>query len=348
MLLDRFLDRGRRFLGCETPIMCGAMTWVSDPRLVSAIGRCGGLGLLAGGNAPVAVLEKEIVETRGISDKPFGVNLITIAPQYRDQLQMVCDQRCRIVVFAGSIPREADIQQARDAGARTICFAPTDQLALKLIKMGTDALILEGSEAGGHIGPVSLSVLIQQILFQVETVPIFVAGGIATGRMMAHLLMMGAAGIQMGTRFVMSEECRVHPRFKEVFRRAKARDAVATPQFDSRLPVIPVRALKNEGTTAFGELQLSLMNRLRVGEIDRTEAQFEVERFWVGALRNAAVDGDVKQGSLMAGQSVGLVDKVLPLQAIMDEMIADAESELQRLQRRFSEACAHASSECTP
>lgn len=336
MLLDRFFEKGRQFLGCEIPIMCGAMTWVSDPKLVSHMGRCGGFGLLAGGNAPVDVLRAEIEETRSISDKPFGVNLITIAPAYQEQLAMVCEMQCRVVVFAGSIPKENEIQQAKESGARVICFAPTEQLALKLIKMGTDALILEGSEAGGHIGPVSLTVLIQQILFNVESVPIFVAGGIATGRMMAHLLMMGAAGIQMGTRFVMSEECAVHPNFKETFRRAKARDAVATPQFDSRLPVIPVRALKNVGTNEFGKLQLNLIRKLEENTIDRMEAQYEVERFWMGALKNAVVDGDMKKGSLMAGQSVGLADKILPLQGIFDELVNDGETEMQRLSKIFS------------
>jgi enoyl-[acyl-carrier protein] reductase II len=337
MLLDRFFDNGRRFLGCRFPIMCGAMTWVSDPELVSHMGRCGGFGLLAGGNAPVEVLEKQIEKTRSLSSDPFGVNLITIAPAYQEQLDMVCQMGCDVVVFAGSIPKENEIQRAKDSGARVICFAPTEQLALKLIKMGTDALILEGSEAGGHIGPVSLTVLLQQILFVVDSVPIFVAGGIATGRMMAHLLMMGAAGIQMGTRFVMSEECAVHPDFKETFRKAKARDAVATPQFDSRLPVIPVRALKNVGTDAFGKLQLSLLRKLEDNTIDRMNAQYEVERFWMGALRNAVVDGDMKTGSLMAGQSVGLADKILPLQGIFDELISDAEAEMQRLATLFSE-----------
>ncbi|BBO72603.1 2-nitropropane dioxygenase [Desulfosarcina widdelii] len=339
MLLDRFFEKGRQFLGCETPIMCGAMTWVSDPKLVSHMARCGGFGLLAGGNAPVEILREQIEETRSLTDKPFGVNLITIAPAYQEQLDMVCEMGCRVIVFAGSIPRENEIQRAKDSGASVICFAPTEQLALKLIKMGTDALILEGSEAGGHIGPVSLTVLIQQILFNVDTVPIFVAGGIATGRMMAHLLMMGAAGIQMGTRFVMSEECAVHPKFKETFRKAKARDAVATPQFDSRLPVIPVRALKNVGTSEFGRLQLDLLRKLDDSAIDRTEAQYEVERFWMGALKNAVVDGDMKNGSLMAGQSVGLADKILPLQGIFEELIDDAEKEMQRLAKRFTDTC---------
>ena len=336
MLLDAFLARGRDFLGCQYPIMCGAMTWVSDPNLVSAIGTAGGFGLLAGGNAPVEVLEKQIQKTRELSDHPFGVNLITLAPVYSDQLDLVCQLKCPTVVFAGGIPKQKEITKVKASGAKVICFAPTAPLALKLIDRGADALILEGSEAGGHIGPVSLSVLIQQILFAVENVPIFIAGGIATGRMMAHLLMMGAAGVQMGTRFIMAEECNAHPDFKRAFIRAKARDAMATPQFDSRLPVIPVRALKNEGTQEFSKLQLELLYKLDHELIDRKEAQFEVERFWVGALRDAVIDGDIARGSLMAGQSVGLVEQVQPLTDIINEMVIEAESECQRLKHIFN------------
>ena len=331
MLIDRFLKVGREFLGSKYPIMCGAMTWISDPQLMSAVGEAGGFGLVAGGNAPVAILKDQIIETRKISQAPFGVNVITLAPVYKDQLDLVCDLGCEFIVFAGGIPKRSEILQARESGAKVICFAPTAPLAHMLVDRGTDALILEGSEAGGHIGPVALSVLIQQILFEVKSVPIFIAGGIATGRMMAHLLMMGAAGIQMGTRFVMSEECNAHPKFKEVFKRAKAKDATATPQFDSRLPVIPVRALKNEATIEFGKLQLELLNKLDNQIIDREEAQFAVERFWVGALKDAAVDGDVAKGSLMAGQSVGLVSEIKPLKGIIDEMVEDAEKELGRL-----------------
>jgi len=337
MLIDSFMQIGKRFLGCRYPIMCGAMTWVSDPKLVSALGQAGGIGLLAGGNTPVDILRDQIEQTGAMSSQPFGVNLITLAPVYKAQLAMVCDMGCPLVVFAGGIPRKREIQQAKDAGAKVLCFAPTAPLAFKLIEMGADALVLEGSEAGGHIGPVALSVLIQQILFEVTDVPVFVAGGIATGRMMAHLLMMGAAGIQMGTRFVMSAECQAHPRFKETFRKARARDATATPQFDSRLPVIPVRALKNEGAIEFGKLQLELLHKLDHQVIDRQEAQWAVERFWVGALKNAVVDGDVETGSLMAGQSVGLVDKVQPLKEIVEELVTAAEHELQRLHVIFNE-----------
>jgi enoyl-[acyl-carrier protein] reductase II len=319
--------------------MCGAMTWISDYKLVGDIGNVGGFGLLAGGNTPVDILEKEIIAVREYSDKPFGINLITVSPIYKDQLEMVCGMKCDIIMFAGSIPRESEIRKAQNAGAKIICFAPTAPLAMRLIKMGTDALMLEGSEAGGHIGPVSLSVLLQEVLFTIESVPIFVAGGIATGRMMAHLLMMGAAGIQMGTRFVMSDECKAHPDFKETFRKAKAKDAVATPQLDSRLPVIPVRALKNKGTTQFGKLQLEVMKKLNSGTIDPQQAQFEVENFWAGALREAAIEGKVRSGSLMAGQSVGLADKVMPIRDIIAELVEDAETELQRLHEVFNTSC---------
>jgi enoyl-[acyl-carrier protein] reductase II len=337
MLLDKFIKVGQDFLGCKFPIMCGAMTWISDYKLIGALGNAGGFGLLAGGNAPVDVLEKEIIATREYTDKPFGVNLITIAPVYKDQLQLVCDMRCQLVMFAGSIPKDTEIQRVKDIGAKVICFAPTAPLAHRLIKMGADALMIEGVEAGGHIGPVSLTVLLQKILFEIDSVPVFVAGGIATGRMMAHLLMMGATGIQMGTRFVMSKECKAHPEFKKVFQKANARDAVATPQFDSRLPVIPVRALKNKGSKEFLKLQLELIDKLEKKLIDQQQAQYEVENFWVGALRDAAIDGNVQRGSLMAGQSVGLVDKIKPIQGIIDEMVDDAEYELQRLNKIFME-----------
>ena len=339
MLIDNFLSLGQKFLGCRYPIMCGAMTWISDSKLVGDMGNAHGFGFLAGGNTPVDILEKEILAVREYSDKPFGINLITVSPIYKDQLKMVCDMKCDIIMFAGSIPREAEIRRAQDSGAKIICFAPTAPLAMRLIKMGTDALMLEGSEAGGHIGPVTLAVLLQEVLFKIDTVPIFVAGGIATGRMMAHLLMMGAAGIQMGTRFVMSDECKAHPEFKETFRKAKAKDAVATPQFDSRLPVIPVRALKNKGTTQFGRLQFEIIDRLDRGAIDPQQAQFEVENFWAGALREAAVEGKVHSGSLMAGQSVGLADKILPIREILAELIRDAETELQRLHELFHDTC---------
>jgi len=213
-------------------------------------------GLLAGGNAPPDILRSQIQLTRELTACPFGVNVITLAPNYPEHLKLVCDLGCEFVVFAGGIPRKMRFSRSRPAGPGPF-VSPPEPLAMSLIDRGADALMLEGSEAGGHIGPVALSVLIQQILFQVDHVPVFIAGGIATGRMMAHLLMMGAAGIQMGTRFVLSEECAAHSNFKEAFQTGEVADAVATPQFDSRLPVIPVRALKNEGPSSLGSSRWS-------------------------------------------------------------------------------------------
>lgn len=176
MLIDRFFKKGRDFLGCKFPIMCGAMTWVSDPKLIGTVCNAGGFGLLAGGNAPIEVLKKQILETRELTNCPFGVNIITLAPTYTDQLNLVCDLGCEFIVFAGGIAKRKEISQAKTSGAKVICFASTAPLARMLIDRGVDAIMLEGSEAGGHIGPVALSVLIQQILFEVIHVPIFIGG----------------------------------------------------------------------------------------------------------------------------------------------------------------------------
>ena len=340
--LDQLWTKGKEFLGVDYPIICGAMTWVSTPNLVATVCNAGAFGVLAGGNMPTELLAQDIDATRALTKKPFGVNLITIAPNYQEHLDMVCRKKAPFIIFAGSFPKPQEIQKAKDSGAKVICFASTDSIAERMIKYGTDGLMLEGSESGGHIGPVSLMVLLQEGLFKFsakgeatsggkDQLPIFVAGGIATGQMMAHLLLMGASGIQMGTRFVMSDECQAHPEFKEAFLRAKARDAIATPQFDSALPVVSVRALHNEGTAAFGKLQLELIKKLESHANSRKEAQFEVERFWMGALKKAVVDGDVKRGSLMAGQSVGLVHDIKPIKEIISQFIADAEAELDVL-----------------
>ena len=331
-LLEPLMNRGREFLGVEYPILCGAMTWVSEPKLVSAVCNAGGFGCLAGGNAPTDILKKQILELKSLTDKNFAVNLITIAPAYKEHLAMLAEVKVPYIVFAGSFPKENEIAAAKATGAKVMCFASTVSIAERMIRFGADALILEGSEAGGHIGHVSTTVLLQQVLYKfADQLPIFIAGGIATGKMMAHLLLMGAAGVQLGTRFVMTHESTVHPAFKDVFKRAKARDAISTPQYDSKLPVVAVRALRNKGTDVFGKLQLRLLKELEAGTIHRQQAQEEVEKFWVGALRRAAVEGDVDNGSLMAGQSVGLVNDIMSVREVIEELLTDAEDTLGKL-----------------
>lgn len=335
MVLEQLWKTGRAFLGVRHPIICGAMTWISDSGLVAAVSRAGAFGSLAAGNLPLDILEKEIERTRRSTDRPFAVNLITVAPNYEEHLRLVATQRVPVVVFAGSFPRASEIGVAKKAGCKVICFASNESIAQRMIRSGADALILEGSEAGGHIGHVSLVILLQQVLFKVDTVPIFVAGGIATGRLVAHLLLMGASGVQLGTRFVMSQECRAHPKFKEAFIRARARDAVASPAVSSDLQVVPVRAIRNRSTEEFADLQIELLQKQRRGEISRGQAQHQVERYWMGALRRAVEQGDVEGGSLMAGQSVGLANRIQPLEEIIHELVEDARKELDRIRGRL-------------
>ena len=324
--LERVFARGREFLGVEVPIMCGAMTWISESGLVSLMSNLGGFGCLAAGNMPPDEFEAEVARTQELTDRPFAANLITIAPNYRAHLEILCASKLSHITFAGSIPRRTEVEQARASGAKVLCFASNPSIARRMLDYGADGLILEGSEAGGHIGHVSTAVLLQDVLFEFGAeVPIFVAGGIATGRMIGHLGLMGAAGAQLGTRFVVAEECLAHPRFKDVFIKARSREAIATPQYSSKLPVVAVRALNNPAMDQFGKLQLDLLQKLEMGAINRQDAQYEVEKYWVGSLREGAVDGNVEHGSLMAGQSVGLVREVQPLRDILAELVADAD-----------------------
>jgi len=326
--------RGTEFLGVSYPLIAGAMTWISDHRFVSAVCNEGAFGCLAAGNMEPGMLEDEIQKTKRLTDKPFAVNLITLAPNYKNHLKIAIANDVPYIVFAGSYPRQPEIKTAKDSGAKVLSFASTESLANRLIDLGVDALILEGSEAGGHVGHVSLGILLQQVLFKIDDVPIFVAGGIATGTFIAHLLLMGAAGVQLGTYFVLTEECHTHPKFKEAFIKARARDAVATPQIGSDLKVVAVRALRNKGYDDFSDLQIELVGKRRKKEISHSEAQYEVENYWTGALRRAVQDGDVEFGSLMAGQSVGLVNQVRPLKEAIHVLISDAERELLKVKSK--------------
>ncbi|MDP8217465.1 MAG: nitronate monooxygenase family protein [Candidatus Theseobacter exili] len=328
MLSDRFFERGRNFLNVEYPLISGAMTWISDPKLVSTVCNEGGFGCLAGGNMPAGLLERNVDETSKLTDKPFGVNLVTIAPAYKDQLSILKKKKLPFVIFAGSFPREKEVDLAKESGAKVLCFASTLSIAHRMLGYGVDGLILEGMEAGGHVGHVSLTILLQQVLFEVPGVPIFVAGGIATGRMCAHLLLMGAAGVQFGTLFAVAEESCAHPDFKNTLIKSNARDSISTPQFDSRLPVVAVRALRNKGIDEFGKLQLELIKKMDEGKIGRLDAQKKVEEYWMGALRRAAIEGNVSNGSLMAGQSVGLVDRCMSVKDIIHGLVQDIDSEL--------------------
>ena len=318
--LDRLMARGAAFFGARYAIMGGAMSWVSERHLVSALSNAGAFGVIACGAMEPPRLAEEIAGTQALTSKPFGVNLITMHPRL-DQLVDTClAARVSHIVFAGGIPPGTAIKKAKDGGAKVVCFAPALALAKRLIRAGADALVIEGSEAGGHIGPVSLTVLAQEILPHIRDVPVFVAGGIGRGEAILSYLEMGAAGVQLGTRFVCARESIAHPNFKQAFIRGNARDAMPTIQLDESFPVIPVRALQNEGTKRFLEHQAETIRRFKSGELTKEAAQLDIEHFWAGALRRAVMDGDVENGSLMAGQSVGMVTQEQTAAEIIAEL----------------------------
>jgi enoyl-[acyl-carrier protein] reductase II len=322
--LDRLWQRGRAFLGVDVAVMGGAMTWVSERNLVAAISNAGGFGVIACGAMTPALLDAEIAATFALTGRPFGVNLITLHPDMLALIDVCARQSVSHVVLAGALPSAAAVARIKDSGMKLLCFAPALVIAKKLVRMGADAIVIEGMEAGGHIGPVSTGVLVQEILPNLPEVPVFVAGGIGRGEAIVSYLEMGAAGVQLGTRFVCAHESIAHPRFKKAFLRASARDAIPSPQLDQRFPVIPVRALANDGTREFLALQRDVIDRFARGEVLQKEAQLEIEHFWAGALRRAVIDGDVERGSLMAGQSVGMVAREQSTCEIIDELVAQA------------------------
>ena len=310
--------------------MCGAMSWVSERNLVSAMSNAGGFGLIACGAMTPELLDAEIAATKTMTDKPFGVNLITMHPMLFDLIAVCAKHEVTHVVLAGGLPPKGSLDAIKATGAKVVCFAPALSLAKKLIRSGFDALVIEGMEAGGHIGPVSTSVLAQEMLPEIaDQVPVFVAGGIGRGEAIAGYLDMGAAGVQLGTRFVCATESIAHANFKKAFIRASARDAVASVQIDPRLPVIPVRALKNASSELFTAKQREVAQLLDDGAVEMMEAQLQIEHYWAGALRRAVIDGDVEHGSVMAGQSVGMVTKEEPVAEIIATLMAEAAQALE-------------------
>ncbi len=322
--LDALWDRGRAFLGVEHAILGGAMTWVSERNLVSALSNAGAFGVIACGAMGPDLLSAEIAETASRTDKPFGVNLITMHPEIEGLIDVCLDHRVSHVILAGGLPQAAAIQRISRGGAHVVAFAPTLGVARRLVRLGAKAIIVEGAEAGGHVGPVSTSVLVQEILPSLDHVPVFIAGGIGRGDAILSYLELGASGCQLGTRFVCASESIAHPDFKQAFIRAAARDAVTSVQIDPDFPVIPVRALQNKGTQAFMDTQRRVIARYRAGEVAQNEAQLEIEHYWAGALRRAVIEGDVEFGSLMAGQSVGMVAREEPIGEIIAELVDQA------------------------
>lgn len=325
---DTLWSRGRDFLGSDYPIMGGAMSWVSESNLVSAISNAGGFGVLACGAMMPELLEKEIIKTRQKTSRNFGVNLILMHPKFDELLDVCIRQKVTHVVLAAGVTKQKTLDILKKNNIKSLSFAPSLSIAKKLISKGIDALIIEGSEAGGHVGNVSTSILAQEILPFVTEVPVFIAGGIGCGAMIAAFMKMGASGCQLGTKFVCAYESVAHTNFKNIYIKSSARDAVVSMKINENFPVIPVRAIYNKGMREFTEAQKNIIEKYNNSLLSKEEAQLKIENYWAGALRKAVIDGDVEYGSVMAGQSVGLVVKEQSTTDIINDLVLEVKKSM--------------------
>jgi len=294
-------------LGIRYPIIQGAMARIADARLAASVSNAGGLGIIAGGEAPVDYLREQVRKAKSLTDKPFGVNIMLLSSNADEVAQMVCEEGVKVVTTGAGLPGKY-MEQWKAAGIKVIPVTASVAVAKRMERSGADAVIAEGTESGGHVGELTTMVLVPQIVDAVQ-VPVIAAGGIADGRGMAAAYMLGASGVQMGTRFLTAHECNVPEAFKEKVLKAKDIDTVVT----GRPTGHPVRVLKNKLSRQFQALE------------KEAAPLEEYEKLGRGALSRAVVDGDVEYGSVMAGQIAALVNKRQSCEEIICEMIVDAE-----------------------
>ncbi len=290
-------------LGIEYPVIQGGMAWVATAELAAAVSNAGGLGVIAAGGAPADVVRAEMKKARTLTNKPFGVNVMLMSPFADDVMGMLLEEKPAVVITGAGNPGKY-IEPLKNAGIKIIPVVPSVALAKKMEKSGADAIIAEGTEAGGHIGELTTMVLVPQVADAVE-IPVVAAGGIADARGAVAAFALGADGIQVGTRFICATECEAHENYKNAVIKAKDRDAVVT----GRSSGAPVRALKNKLTREYERLE-------------KAGAGFEeIEALGVGGLRRAFQEGDTENGSLMAGQSAAMVNQIQPCREIIAELM---------------------------
>ena len=326
--ISKLMERGAKILGSKYAIMGGAMTWISESNLTSALSNAGLFGVLASGAMDGDLLKKEIVATQSKTDKNFGVNIITMNPKLNDLIDVCGERKVSHVILAGGIPEKSTIEKIHGYGIQVIAFAPSQVIAKRLFRHGIDALVIEGSEAGGHVGPLSTMILIQDILLNMKEYPIFVAGGILRGEIVAALLKLGAAGCQLGTVFACCKESTAHENFKKAYFRASGRNAILPVQLDKKFNIAPVRALENIGMDEFVQKQREVLQKFEKGEVRAENGRLSLEHFWAGSLRRAVQEGDTDRGSLMSGQIVELIKEERSIQEIVDQILKEAESVL--------------------
>ena len=332
-LFKKLSERGCSFLGTRYPFIGGAMASISTHQLVSSMANAGIFGFLAAGFLNPEGLRAEIRKTKEQTDKPFGVNLIVLHPELEGLMDVCIEEKISHVILASGVPSPEMIFKLKKGNIKVLSFAPALAIAKRLVKSGIDALVIEGNESGGHIGPVSSLVLMQEILPYIKEVPVFMAGGIGSGMVIAMSLLLGAAGCQMGTVFVGSTESPVHENFKKAIYRASSRHAVQTTQISPVFPVIPVRSLENKAHEKFSFHQKQVIEQYEKGELSLEEARIQIEQFWAGSLGKAVREGDVENGSVMAGQIVGLVKKEETIEQTVERLVDETKNSLENMQR---------------
>ncbi len=288
-------------LNIEYPLIQGGMAWVATAELAAAVSNGGGVGLIAAGNAPADYVRDQIHKARTLTKKPFGVNVMLLSPFAGEVMEMLLEEKVAVITTGAGNPGQY-IPALKEVGTIVIPVVPSVALAQRMQKSGADAVVAEGCEAGGHIGELTTMTLIPMIADAVD-IPVIAAGGIADRRGVAAAFALGAEGVQIGTRFVCSEECTVHENYKAAIVAAKDRDAVVTGRFTGH----PVRTLKNKLTRSMEKLE-------KEGDIEG------FEKIGAGALRAAVVDGDAQMGSVMAGQSAGLIHDIKPCGQIVQDL----------------------------
>lgn len=300
-------------LGIKYPILQGGMAWIAESTLAAAVSNAGGAGIIAGGSAPAEVIKEEIHKAKALTDKPFGVNIMLMAPNADDLAQLVIDEKIPFITTGAGNPGKY-MEKWLEAGIKVIPVVPSVALAKRMERAGAAAVVAEGTESGGHIGENTTMCLVPQVVDAVN-IPVIAAGGIADGRGIAASFMLGAEGVQVGTRFLACEECKIHPTYKELVIDAKDTDSVVTGRYTGH----PCRNVK----TKFAK-------RLATGEKEGTLTPDEFEQLTVGALRKAVQDGNLDEGSFLCGAIAGMVNKVKPAKDIVEEMFAQAEKLLNK------------------
>ena len=300
-------------LNIEYPIFQGGMAWLGTAELVSAVSNAGGLGIIGCGDAPPTWVRDQIRLTRERTDKPFGINVMLMSQYLNDTLKVIMEEKVNIVTFGGGNPG-TQIPALKEAGVIVMPVVSSVALARRLERLGVDAIIAEGMESGGHVGETTTMSLVPQVVNAVK-VPVIAAGGIADGRGLAAALALGAQGVQMGTRFICSDECIAHAKFKEQVIKAQDRSTVVTGQSTGH----PVRCLENRLTRQFEAMEKS------------GAAKAELEEFGRGRLYLGVIQGNIEEGSLMAGQIAGLITDIKPVKQIIEDIMAEAQRTLQTL-----------------